>query len=54
MPTRRIATFNLEDLFTCPTAMNMTSDAAGRKAIEDHTDADKKKLVTLVSASGSM
>jgi endonuclease/exonuclease/phosphatase family metal-dependent hydrolase len=64
MPTLRIATFNLENLFTRPTAMNQKTDAAGRKALEDHatanaiiakdayTAADKKKLVTLSDKYG--
>lgn len=60
----RIATFNLENLFTRPTAMNMSNDAAGRKAIEDHaianaivakavySPADKAKLVSLSKKYG--
>lgn len=32
----RIATFNLENLFTRPVAMNSATEAAGREAIEDH------------------
>jgi endonuclease/exonuclease/phosphatase family metal-dependent hydrolase len=64
MTTLRIATFNLENLFTRPTAMNQKTDAAGRKALEDHatanaiiakaayTAADKKKLVTLSEKYG--
>jgi endonuclease/exonuclease/phosphatase family metal-dependent hydrolase len=55
----RIASFNLENLFTRPSAMNSTTDEAGRQAIEDHatanqivdkpiyTDADKAKLIEL-------
>jgi endonuclease/exonuclease/phosphatase family metal-dependent hydrolase len=55
----RIASFNLENLFTRPAAMNLASDAAGRQAIEDHalanaivnkdvyTTADKDKLIEL-------
>jgi endonuclease/exonuclease/phosphatase family metal-dependent hydrolase len=55
----RIATFNLENLFTRPSAMNQETDAAGRKAIEDHaaanaivakeiySAADKAKLIAL-------
>ena len=55
----RIASFNLENLFTRPTAMNEATDAEGRAAIEDHgianaiiakdvyTDADKEKLIEL-------
>jgi endonuclease/exonuclease/phosphatase family metal-dependent hydrolase len=54
-----IATFNLENLFTRPSAMNQATDAAGRKAIEDHaaanaivakdvySAADKTKLIAL-------
>ena len=60
----RIATFNLENLFTRPTAMNMSNDAAGRKAIEDHATAnaivakatysaaDKTKLIALSNKYG--
>ena len=60
----RIATYNLENLFTRPTAMNQATDAAGRKAIEDHaaangivatetyTAADKKKLIALSNKYG--
>ena len=60
----RIATFNLENLFTRPTAMNQATDAAGRKPIEDHaaanqivaketyTAADKKKLLALSNKYG--
>ena len=36
----RIATFNLENLFTRPVAMNQDSDAEGRQAIEDHATAN--------------
>jgi hypothetical protein len=36
----RLATFNLENLFTRPVAMNQESDEAGRKAIEDHATTD--------------
>jgi endonuclease/exonuclease/phosphatase family metal-dependent hydrolase len=36
----KLATFNLENLFTRPVAMNQDSDAAGRKAIEDHATAN--------------
>jgi endonuclease/exonuclease/phosphatase family metal-dependent hydrolase len=55
----RIASFNLENLFTRPTAMNGATDAEGRQAIEDHatanaivdkavyTDDDKAKLIEL-------
>jgi endonuclease/exonuclease/phosphatase family metal-dependent hydrolase len=34
----RIATFNLENLFTRPSAMNTENDAEGRQAIEDHAE----------------
>ncbi len=34
----RIATFNSENLFTRPSAMNQATDAAGRQAIEDHAE----------------
>jgi endonuclease/exonuclease/phosphatase family metal-dependent hydrolase len=34
----RIATFNLENLFTRPSAMSFPSDAPGRQAIEDHAE----------------
>jgi endonuclease/exonuclease/phosphatase family metal-dependent hydrolase len=34
----RIATFNLENLFSRPAAMNFPSDAPGRQAIEDHAE----------------
>ena len=55
----RIASFNLENLFTRPAAMNGENDAAGRKAIEDHaiangiadkqvySEEDKAKLIEL-------
>ena len=55
----RIAAFNLENLFTRPSAMSQATDDAGRKAIEDHatangivakdeySPADKAKLVEL-------
>jgi len=36
----RFATFNLENLFTRPVAMNQSIDAAGREAIEDHATAN--------------
>jgi endonuclease/exonuclease/phosphatase family metal-dependent hydrolase len=36
----RIATFNLENLFTRPVAMNQETDEAGRQAIEDHATAN--------------
>ena len=57
----RIATFNLENLFTRPVAMNQDQDAAGRQAIEDHaianrivakdaySDSDKNKLLELTA-----
>jgi endonuclease/exonuclease/phosphatase family metal-dependent hydrolase len=57
----RIATFNLENLFTRPAAMNQDTDAAGRKAIEDHalangivvketySDEDKATLLELTA-----
>lgn len=55
----RIASFNLENLFTRPSAMNEETDAEGRAAIEDHaianaiiskpvySTADKQKLIEL-------
>lgn len=55
----KIASFNLENLFTRPVAMNMDSDADGRQAIEDHaiansiasnsfySEVDKAKLIQL-------
>jgi hypothetical protein len=57
----RIATFNLENLFTRPVAMNQATDAEGRQAIEDHAAAnaitgkiaysadDKARLVELTT-----
>lgn len=57
----RLATFNLENLFTRPAAMNQDNDADGREAIEDHataneiaekdtySDADKAKLLELTA-----
>lgn len=57
----RFATFNLENLFTRPAAMNQDTDAAGREAIEDHANAnnivekglysesDKAKLLELTA-----
>jgi endonuclease/exonuclease/phosphatase family metal-dependent hydrolase len=57
----RIATFNLENLFTRPVAMNQSTDAAGRQAIEDHaianaivakdaySEIDKAKLLGLTA-----
>jgi hypothetical protein len=55
----KIASFNLENLFTRPAAMNEDSDAEGREAIEDHasanaiiakasySEADKQELIAL-------
>lgn len=37
----RVATFNLENLFTRPVAMNQATDKAGREAIEDHATANR-------------
>ena len=56
MPTRgkimiRLATFNLENLFTRPVAMNQESDEAGRKAIEDHATANGIVAKDVYSAS---
>lgn len=60
----RVATFNLENLFTRPTALNGTTDADGRRAIEDHAVLnsiirkeiynadDKKRLKTLAKRYG--
>jgi hypothetical protein len=60
----RIATFNLENLFTRPAAMNKPTDGEGRKAIEDHaaanaivakdaySAADKAKLIALSDKYG--
>ena len=60
----RVATFNLENLFTRPAAMNQPTDGAGRKAIEDHatanaivakdqyTASDKTKLIALSNKYG--
>lgn len=57
----RFATFNLENLFTRPVAMNQSTDAAGREAIEDHatangivdkeiySESDKVKLLELTN-----
>jgi hypothetical protein len=57
----RLATFNLENLFTRPVAMNQSTDAAGREAIEDHaianaivakdaySDSDKTELLELTA-----
>ncbi|GEM_PF-1823534 len=36
----RIATFNLENLFTRPAAMSQSTGAEGRQAIEDHATAN--------------
>ncbi|HET6558750.1 MAG TPA: endonuclease/exonuclease/phosphatase family protein [Prolixibacteraceae bacterium] len=36
----KIATFNLENLFTRPVAMNLNNDNEGRQAIEDHAIAN--------------
>jgi len=55
----RVASFNLENLFTRPSAMNSATSAAGTQAIEDHatanaivskdvySDEDKQKLIEL-------
>lgn len=57
----RIATFNLENLFTRPTAMHTATDSEGRKAIEDHALANSivgkdvyspEDKATLVALSG--
>jgi endonuclease/exonuclease/phosphatase family metal-dependent hydrolase len=57
----RIATFNLENLFSRPVALNGATDAAGREAIEDHamaneivakepySETDKLKLLELTA-----
>ncbi|HYG81625.1 MAG TPA: endonuclease/exonuclease/phosphatase family protein [Pyrinomonadaceae bacterium] len=57
----RFATFNIENLFTRPAAMNQETDAEGREAIEDHATAnsiaekatysaaDKAKLLELTA-----
>jgi endonuclease/exonuclease/phosphatase family metal-dependent hydrolase len=47
----RLGTFNLENLFTRPIAMNQESDAAGRGAIEDHATANSIVAKDLYSAS---
>jgi endonuclease/exonuclease/phosphatase family metal-dependent hydrolase len=47
----RCATFNLENLFTRPLAMNQATDAAGRKAIEDHATANSIVAKEAYSAS---
>ena len=47
----RLATFNLENLFTRPVAMNQESDEAGRKAIEDHATANGIVAKDVYSAS---
>ena len=60
----KIASFNLENLFTRPAAMNLATDEAGREAIEDHatanaitsksayTAADKAALIALSQKYG--
>jgi endonuclease/exonuclease/phosphatase family metal-dependent hydrolase len=60
----RLASFNLENLFTRPSAMNQENDAAGTAAIEDHaeanaivdksvySDADKARLLELTATYG--
>ena len=60
----KIATFNFENLFTRPSAMNMATDAEGRQAIEDaaelneivrkeiYSDDDKARLVELITRYG--
>jgi endonuclease/exonuclease/phosphatase family metal-dependent hydrolase len=62
--TLKIASYNLENLFTRPAAMNASSDDVGRKAIEDHalankivaketySAADKKTLIKLSQKYG--
>ena len=57
----KVATFNLENLFTRPRAMNFQSDNDGRQALEDHavanaivnqevySDSDKAKLLELTA-----
>jgi endonuclease/exonuclease/phosphatase family metal-dependent hydrolase len=47
----RLATFNLENLFTRPVAMNQNADAAGRTAIEDHATANHIVAKDIYSAS---
>ncbi len=47
----RFATFNLENLFTRPVAMNQATDAAGREAIEDHATANRIVAKDVYSAS---
>ena len=37
----RLATYNLENLFTRPSAMNRADDDEGRQAIEDHAEANR-------------
>ena len=60
----RIASFNLENLFTRPSAMSTSSDADGRQAIDDHATAnaivakqqylqqDKDQIITLSKRYG--
>lgn len=60
----RIASFNLENLFTRPSAMNLPNDADGRQILEDfaaasgiivkeiYTAADKATLITLSEKYG--
>lgn len=57
----RVATFNLENLFTRPRAMNLDTDEDGRQALEDHSvanaivnqaaysESDKAKLLELTT-----
>jgi len=60
----RIATFNMENLFSRPTAMSGDTDAVGRKALEDfgelnsiiakdtYSDTDKARLIELSGKYG--
>jgi endonuclease/exonuclease/phosphatase family metal-dependent hydrolase len=60
----RIATFNMENLFSRPTAMSGDTDAAGREALEDfgelnsiiakdaYSDSDKARLIELSGTYG--
>src|SRR6516225_544680 len=60
----RIATFNMENLFSRPTAMSGDTDAVGRNALEDfgelnsiiakntYSDADKARLIELSGKYG--
>lgn len=41
----RIATFNLENLFTRPVAMNQDTDEAGREGIENHATANRTSIL---------